>query len=280
MHALEFISGKARNQQQINALNELAVGDRVVFTEQFGSAVIDGMIKRRTRLSRLKLDYTRDSVANATEQVIAANVDIAIIVASVVHPSFNPGLIDRYLVICNYGNVKPIICLTKIDKGSIPDMRAYEKLGIKVFAVSNETKEGMSELMSFIEGKTCVLVGNSGVGKSSLINSMLQGEVLLTGEVSSKSGKGKHTTSSSSLHVIGNSTFIIDTPGIRALSLKNIEKEALHFYFPEFAQFSEGCEFNDCTHSHEPKCAVKDAVNAGMLSKERYASYVRILNDE
>lgn len=214
-----FLSFRASSAEQAALLNQLAVGDNVIFEMQERNPVIKGIIARRSQLVRLRADASRLGMANAEEHVIAANVDLAVIVASVAQPPFHPRLVDRYLIMCQYGNVKPLLCLTKIDLAPIPDVSMYRHVELPVVGVSNKTEEGIGNLMPYLEGKCCVLVGNSGVGKSSLINTLLKKEIISTKEVGEKSGKGRHTTSTSSLHLINKSTFLIDTPGIRSLGL-------------------------------------------------------------
>lgn len=277
LYGKRFILGKMESQDQGKLLNQLAIGDKVVFEMEGDNPTIKGITPRKSQIVRLRADASRRSLAGAEEHVIAANIDIAVIVASVVQPTFHPKLVDRYLIMCQYGNVTPILCLTKIDLDPMPDLSTYQQIDLPTFGISNKTQEGVDKLLEYLKGKCCVLVGNSGVGKSSLINSLLNREVLLTGDVSEKSGKGKHTTSTSSLHIIEENTLLIDTPGIRSLGLWNIDPESLRLYFPEFTKFAANCAFNDCSHTHEPRCAVKKAVEEGLIPKERYESYLRLL---
>jgi ribosome small subunit-dependent GTPase A len=274
------ISGLAESGEQKAILYQLAIGDNVVFEIVEGKPVLLGITVRHSMLARLRADASRISLKGAEEHILAANVDIAIIVASTVQPPFHTRLVDRYLIMCQYGNVKPLLCLTKIDLSTMPDLSMYKGAGLPIVEVSNATQEGISNLMTYLEGKRCVLVGNSGVGKSSLINSLLKKELLLTKHVSKKTGKGRHTTSTSSLHLINKSTILIDTPGIRSLGLWNVDKNTLRLYYPEFIEFAASCKFRDCTHSHEPECAVKKAVEAGLILRERYDSYVRLLTKD
>jgi ribosome biogenesis GTPase len=170
--------------------------------------------------------------------------------------------------------------MTKIDLEKAPDLSMYTEMEIPVFPVSNSNGKGLDALLSGLEGKLCVLVGHSGVGKSTIINALLKNEILPTANVGKKSGRGRHTTTNSSIHLIGKSTLLIDTPGIRSLELFDITADTLRFYFPEFDKFSAGCQYRDCTHSHEPNCAVKNAVERKELSKRRYESYIRLLSEQ
>jgi ribosome biogenesis GTPase len=183
------------------------------------------------------------------------------------------------MVICEYGNVKPLLCITKIDLEKSPGLPMYDGSNMPIVEVSNKTKEGIEKLKELLKGKACVFLGSSGVGKSSLINTMFGKEILEVGEISRKSGMGMHTTSSASLHLFKGDTVLIDTPGIRSLSLGNIDENSLKTYFHEFEEYAPQCEFSDCTHSHEPKCAVKEAVENGKIPKWRYDTYIRILDD-
>ena len=272
-----LLDGRAEPKDQKAILSQLAIGDNVVFDVTNAGLEISGITERRSKLVRLHADESHDSIYRVKEHIIAANIDMAIIVASTVQPQFQPGLVDRYLVLCQYGGIKPLLCLTKIDLAPIPDLSMYKDSGVSIVGVSNKTHEGMESLMEYIDGKTCVLVGNSGVGKSSLINTMLKEEILPVNEVGEKNGKGRHTTTSTSLHGISKSTFLIDTPGIRSLGLSQIDADSLRLYFPEFEEFAVHCKFSDCSHSHEPGCAVKAAVEEGEIPKDRYDSYIRLL---
>ncbi len=283
--SLSMLSGSsmlrttARSAYERAIVNHLVVGDDVVFENKEGMEVaLKGMLERRSKLVRLRADSSRASPAK--EHVIAANIDLALIVASVANPPFHPKLIDRYLVMCQYGNVSPSICLTKTDLGPNPNLSAYIGIGLPVFRVSNATREGIAGLAMHLRGRRSILVGHSGVGKSSLANNLLEKETIPIGAVGGKSGRGRHTTSGSSLHVIGPDTFLIDTPGIRSLGLWRIGGDALRFYFPEFGKFSKSCKDRNCSHSHEPECEVKDAVGKGEIARERYDSYMRLLEEQ
>ena len=271
----QLIFGHAIAPGQAQLLRRLAVGDQVIFDND--PPVVKGILRRRSWLARLRLDATRLSLAGAEEHVLAANVDLAVIVASSVCPSFHPRLVDRYLIMCQYGNIEPLLCITKINLAPAPDVSVYERIGLSVVRVSNKTRDGLELLFGKLEKKCCVLTGHSGVGKSSLINTLLNNELIPVSGVNQKSGKGRHTTVSSSLHIISGSTYLIDTPGIRSLGLWNIDPAELRHYFTEFKQFESACQYRDCTHTNEPNCAVRLAVGNGTISRERYESYVRLM---
>lgn len=256
--------------------SELVVGDRVFFrqTEGESTVTIEARLPRESTLVRLKGDRLGD------EQVIAANVDVAVIVAAKDYPAFRPRFIDRYLVICENGHIKPLICINKSDMaGDINEaLQWYRSADILVVETSVTDGSGIEELKKHITGKIAVFVGNSGVGKSSLANVLLKAS-LQTQTVNAKTGKGKHTTTTSHLYHWHTDSYIIDTPGIRALGIFHIDAQHLKEGFKEFSSFDAACQYSDCTHSHEPICGVRQAVDDNLLSRHRYESYIRMLEE-
>jgi ribosome biogenesis GTPase len=258
----------------------LAVGDRVV-TEALadGTCRLAAVLARRTRLSR------PDPLNPHLQRLIAANIDIVIHVVSVKAPPLRPRLIDRFLIAIQRGGAEAAICVNKIDLLD-PDERArelasldpYRALDVPAVACSIKNGEGIVELRALVEGKTCALVGHSGVGKSSILNALDERLDIATRELH-KRGTGRHTTTASTLHDLGGNTFLIDTPGIREFGLWKLTLETLRDYFPEFSEPGEYCRFNDCSHLHEPGCAVKEHAESGELSKARYDAYVRLAED-
>jgi ribosome biogenesis GTPase len=259
----------------------LVVGDKVYFEQDNEDANwIRGMLPRKNFLARMRGDSTRFSAFQQETHVIAANIDIAGIVAPVANPKFHPNFIDRYLIICQNGNVTPLVCLNKVDLTGErhPILVWYkEKLDLKIIETSIITANGLDELRNYLKYKTTVLIGNSGVGKSSIINQLKSDANIKTQTVSSKTGEGRHTTTSSNLYIWYENSYIIDTPGIRSLGLDYIDKYSLSCYFPEFEEFREFCKYPDCLHEYEPNCGIKEAMLEGKLNICRYESYLRIL---
>lgn len=262
----------------------LVIGDRVRFETKDDpdeEGQITGKEDRKSSIARMRGDSSRYSEAALEQHVIAANVDTAVIVAAAKNPEFHPRFIDRYLVVLQNGNVDPVICINKSDLTSErhPVLSFYRELGIPIVETSAETGEGVDLLKDTIRGKISVLVGNSGVGKSSLVNVIIPGSDIRVTEVSQKSGKGRHTTSDSALYKWDNSSYIIDTPGIRSLGIDDIDRNSLRFFFPEFEPYADHCKFRNCLHDHEPQCAVKEAVESEKLNHYRYESYIRMLHE-
>jgi ribosome biogenesis GTPase / thiamine phosphate phosphatase len=208
-----------------------------------------------------------------------ANVDQAILVFSAVEPGFSTTLLDRFLVLVEYNHIEPLICITKMDltndeeKSRLEEYAEdYRKAGYEVIFTSSETSEGLEKLRPHIEGKISVFAGQSGVGKSSLLNAIRPDLELKTDDISSHLGRGKHTTRHVELITINNG-LVADTPGFSSLEFTEIEAEELNSCFPDIAEFSEDCKFRGCLHMAEPKCSVKAAVESGILPEYRYEHY-------
>jgi ribosome biogenesis GTPase len=217
------------------------------------------------------------------EQVIAANVDLLLCIAGADRTNFRRTVIDRYIVAALLGNVTPVVILNKMDtvEGEIDEllreeMAIYEELGYHTIFTSTVTGEGIDELCSVIAGKTSVLVGQSGVGKSTITNVILGREERRTGEVREKDRRGMHTTIGSAMLPLPDGGYLIDTPGLREFGIWDLEPEELDGYFVEFLDYLQKCKFLPCTHTHEPGCAVIAAVEAGQIDPGRYASYLNI----
>jgi ribosome biogenesis GTPase len=260
----------------------VAVGDRVSFRITEQGAALEEILPRRNAL-------TRPAKGKKGEvQTIAANIDRMIVVASVKNPPLRTGLIDRFLVAAGIEEFEGVICLNKIDLIATEEEREmlskevagiYTGLGYAVFMTSALDGRGVKVLEERMSRGISLIMGHSGVGKSTLINRMNPALGLKTGEVSAKWSKGKHTTTEVSLLRLAAGGFVVDTPGIRAFGIQDILPGDLGHYYPEIASLLKHCQYPTCTHSHEPRCAVISAVNAGQISRARYKSYLRILEE-
>ncbi|WP_394184594.1 small ribosomal subunit biogenesis GTPase RsgA [Pseudoalteromonas tetraodonis] len=261
-------------------VSSLVCGDEVLFRRAKVSAgdlagVIEATQERRSQLTRP--DFY-DGV-----KVIAANID-QILMVSAVLPEFTPSIIDRYLIACEDMGIEPILVLNKIDlidEAGLNEIQQildiYRKLNYQVLLVSNITGEGINELKEVLAGKNNIFVGQSGVGKSTLVNTVLPDAEILTKEVSENSGLGQHTTTVSRLHHLPSGGNLIDSPGIREFGLWHLDVERVTWCFKEFREFIGGCRFRDCKHLNDPGCIIKQAVADGDISKLRFESYHRIL---
>ena len=260
----EILTCKARGRFRLDGTSPL-VGDRVLCSKEAnGNGRIDTVLDRKNW-------FVRPSVAN---------LDALIFVAAAVNPVTDPFLIDRVSVIAKDADCELIVCVNKSDLDPAEDLLAvYRAAGFPVVRTSAETGEGISELRSIMRGKLCAFTGNSGVGKSSILNCLLPGVNLPTGEVSEKLGRGRHTTRHVELFPLGDDSFIVDTPGFASFevdAMKIIPKEELQWDFPDFSPFLGKCRFPDCSHRKEPECAVRAAAESGGLQSSRYRSYLRL----
>lgn len=267
--------------------SNLAVGDLVRFVDADPEAKLPGrvleVLPRRTRLAR------PDPLLKHLERVVAANVDAVVQISSVIKPDFRPALIDRYLIAIEQGGAQPILCVNKIDlldeQGLLDleeELAPYRALDLEIVLCSakkpGETQGGgVARLRELLAGKTVAFVGHSGVGKSSLLNSLDPEAQARTGEVSQLYNKGRHTTTRASLYELPGGMKIIDTPGIREFGLLDLDAEGLRFYFPDLQELAGGCRFNNCSHSHEPGCAVREAAEEDDRLAARYITYLRLL---
>lgn len=249
------------------------IAEKTSSTHKIAYGTIIAVEERNSFLSR------RD-IRTPSERIIAANVDHLIIMASIKQPKYNRRLIDRLLIAAELGNLTPVICINKIDMGSIrdieKDLKVYRDLEIDIFFTSLTENLGINTFREFLSERSSVLIGSSGVGKSTLINSLFGMDMQKIGDVSKKTTKGRHTTSFVRLFGFEEGGEIIDTPGIREFGLFGIEPEELTLYFHDFDEYYENCRFMPCTHTHEPNCAVKEAVETGQICTKRYESYLNI----
>ena len=248
-----------------------------------GTGVIYEILPRRNFLSRKAIKTRGASFrGERLEQIIASNIDNIFIVTSTLEPDFNNKTLDRFLVACESAHIKTNIVINKTDLAEESSVKTwadlYKKIGYKVFLTSATDSTGIDYLFKSLKGKKNLFWGQSGVGKSSLLNLFYPDLNLKVGEISNYTLKGTHTTSTSVMIFVGDKTYIIDTPGVREIDPFGIRKEDLGHYFKEFESFLTDCRFNTCTHHHEPGCAVINAVENDDISAERYDSYLRILD--
>lgn len=239
-------------------------GDMAEVTVEHGKGMVEAVLPRKN-------SFIRPAVAN---------VDALIIFAANVNPVTEPFLIDRVAAIAGNQNVESVLCVNKCDLDPARSLReTYERAGFQVFPVSAVTGEGLDALRSFLQGKLTAFTGNTGVGKSSILNALCPGLELATGEVSEKLGRGRHTTRHVELYSLGDDTYVMDTPGFASFDTDQMDvilKENLQYAFPDFAPYIGHCQFADCSHRREPGCAVRAALDAGQIVPSRYESYQRL----
>ncbi len=259
--------------------NPIVAGDLVAL-EPNPRSEGEGWITERLPRRSAVLRYNKKS---RRPQAIAANVDLLVCVTSARQPPFRPRFLDRLLVSGHCGGVKPLIFANKCDLGLDEGARArlldYERIGYRVIRGSARTGEGIDALVQALAGLTGVFAGQSGVGKSSLLNAMAPELRLKVGDLSTKHDRGAHTTSFAALITLADRCRVIDTPGIRELDLHDVPSAELRHFFPEFAQPARSCAFASCTHTGEPGCGVEQAVGAGLVHPDRYESYLRTFAD-
>lgn len=275
------IKGKFR-LDKLKSTNPIAVGDRVHFSldEKLENAVIDHIEERKNYLVRKSTNLSKQS------HIIASNIDYAIIIASLKSPRISTAFIDRFLVIIQAYEITPVIVFNKIDlldeagREYLQELvELYEYLGFKCFTSCAISGLHIEELKLFLKGKTSLFTGQSGVGKSTLLNCIEPGLGLKTSSISGSTNKGKHSTTFYEMHRIDKSTFIVDSPGIRELGLFDFEAFEIGLFFPEFKPLAAKCKYTNCLHIHEPDCAVIAAVEEGFVLEERYVNYLKILED-
>lgn len=256
----------------------LAVGDMVFIrpgTTESDLGMIMIVKERKTKLAR------RAASSANMEQVIGANIDYLIIVMAADEPPYKKGLIDRYLVAAQKGGLQPVLCINKIDLGDEreirSDLRVYtDTLGIPLVCVSATKKIHINFLEDLVTDKTSILSGPSGVGKSTLINTLLGQRIQVTADEKKNLHRGQHITTFAQMFRLPKGGYIMDTPGIREFAIWDVTPNELALYFSEFNFFVRDCKFPACTHTHEPDCAVKEALSKGEIDRDRYNSYLRL----
>ena len=262
----------------IRSTNPVAVGDRVTVD---GEGWITDIDDRRNYIIRKSINLSKQS------HIIAANVDQALLVVTVNYPQTSTTFIDRFLASAEAYRVPVILVFNKTDLLTADEahyqqmlITLYQTVGYECRVISAETGEGVGELKTLLPGKITLLSGNSGVGKSTLINRLVPGVNLRTAEISDAHNTGQHTTTFSEMIRLEGGGWVVDTPGIKGFGTFDMEPEELTSYFKEIFRFSQDCRFSNCTHTHEPGCAVLKALEDHYISQSRYQSYLSMLNDK
>lgn len=294
----EFQTAEGKNIYK----DPVAVGDMVTITiAESDKGAIDSVKPRKSKLSRVapgtymkmkskqtKVPKRLRSTSSASsptplEQIIVANADLLLIILSTKAPRFSLGLLDRFLIVAEAGEIEPAVCINKMDllndkerSDLYKQTRIYEDIGYKVLHTSALEKEGLEELADLMKDKLSALAGPSGAGKSTLLNAIQPGLRIRTAEVSDKTRKGKHTTTNVELHLLDFGGYVVDTPGIRELGLWEVWKDEMYTFFPEIEPLVVSCRYSNCSHVDEQECAVRNAVAQGKIAKSRYDSYLKL----
>ncbi|MGE5579379.1 MAG: ribosome small subunit-dependent GTPase A [Bacillota bacterium] len=293
------LRGRLKAKRQKLSDMSVVVGDYVELDKldpKSGTALISEILPRRTSLYRLAPPPWPGTTL--IPQVLAVNVDFVVAVAAAVAPPLKLTTIDRYLLLARQAQIAPAVCINKVDQAGI-DLeigsglhgdggldarhvlevkRALEDRGVKVLLTSAATGQGLEELRSLLQGKTSVFAGPSGVGKTSLLKGICPDLQAKTLSISSTTGKGRHSTTFSSLIDIGGG-YVADLPGLRAIGFWNLSEDTVKSEFEDIDEIAAGCRFSDCSHTHEPGCAVKAALHSGELDEDRYQEYMRVMKD-
>ena len=263
----------------VRSTNPVVVGDEVACeADEGGDYVIADILPRRNYVIRRASNISKES------HIIAANVNQALLMASLRSPETPTEFVDRFLVTCEAYKVPVTILLSKLDlqdAEAVAEFRAvYEGAGYRVLEVSVREGRGVEEVRELLAGRTTLVSGNSGVGKSTLIQAIDPSLDIRTGEISESHHKGRHTTTFSTMYPLAGGGAVIDTPGIKGFGLIDIDEAELWHYFPEMMRVAPACRFYNCTHTHEPGCAVTEAVKAGEIAWPRYESYLKIRDED
>lgn len=277
------IRGKIRLKGS-KATNPVAVGDIVDYIAADGDemASISSIHPRRNYVIRRSVNLSRES------HILAANLDTVFLIVTMILPETKMAFVDRFLVTCEAYGIKPVILINKCDLYTEPGLQdflhdfedIYRSAGYGVLEISARTKSGIDRVREMCRSGICLFSGASGVGKSSLLKALDPYLNPKIGEISTSHLQGRHTTTFYEMHPLESGGFAIDTPGIRGFGLVDIDKEELSTYFPEMLRVMDDCRFKPCTHTHEPGCAVKKAVGDGLISEQRYSSYLGMLEEE
>ncbi len=274
------IRGKLR-LKGIRSTSPVVVGDIVEYeVDDIGQHVISDIHQRDNYVIRKSSNLSKES------HIIAANVDQAALVVTLFSPRTNNEFIDRFTVSCEAYKIPVTIVLNKIDRAiEKPDELAefkhiYNLAGYNILEVSATTGVGMDNLRSFLGSKVTLLSGNSGVGKSTIINSIIPSADVKVGDISSSHSKGKHTTTFSKMFTLEDGGYIIDTPGIKGFGLIDIDTTEICRYYPDLMKYSSDCQYYNCTHTHEPGCNVIESIKDGLISLSRYESYLKLMEED
>ena len=264
----------------VRSTNPIVVGDEVLFVADGEDFVIEELVPRRNYIIRRASNLSKES------HIIASNIDRAMLVVTLSSPRTAPEFVDRFLITCEAYSIPATILLAKIDlaadkREEVEAFRAvYESAGYEVIEISAKYGTGLDRVKEMVAGQTTLVAGNSGVGKSTLIGALEPSLDVRTGEISQSHHKGRHTTTFSTMYPLSGGGSIIDTPGVKGFGLIDIEDAELARYFPDMMRYAPECRYYNCTHVHEPDCAVVKAVERGEIAYSRYESYLKILDED
>ena len=277
------LRGKIK-QSGLRLTNPIAAGDRVVLRNQVdeeGNHVIDKILPRSNYVARKSTNLSKEM------QILAANIDHLFVLVTLKDPKTHPLFVDRFLVAAESFRIPVSLLFNKVDLYSNREeaqyeewAQQYEKIGYSCYRLQGNKASSADFLKELMKGKQVMLGGNSGVGKSTVINALDASVRLRTGSISVAHQQGKHTTTFAEMHKLNFGAYVIDTPGIRSFGLVDLEKEHLGHYFPEIRAVMEACRFNNCLHLNEPGCAVRNALQAGQIAQQRYRNYVAMVEEE
>ncbi|MDB0011636.1 ribosome small subunit-dependent GTPase A [Crocinitomicaceae bacterium] len=277
------IRGKMR-MSKLRTTNPIAVGDEVIISDvqdEDGNLMILDFKERKNYIVRKSTNLSKQM------QILAANVDKAYLLVTMKSPVTHLAFIDRFLVAAESFRIPTTILFNKIDIYDEDELEyidalcyLYENAGYPCFKISAKKEEDIQFLKEDIKGKQIMISGHSGVGKSTLVNALDESLSLRIGEISQSNAQGKHTTTFAEMYKLDSGGYIIDTPGIRAFGIVNLEKEVISHYFPEMRRLLNECKYNNCLHMNEPKCAVKDAIESGEVSESRYTTYMQLMTED